>query len=144
MSTLNAQAAAYLRTRVLTASPEELRLMLLEGAVKFATQGRTALAEKRYEPAFQGLSQARDIVFELMTTIRDDVDPELATNARALYAYIYRTLVEGAHEKDLAKIDSAIERLDYERETWVLVMRRLAEERGTAPRNATNAFSAQA
>ncbi|MDX2131664.1 MAG: flagellar export chaperone FliS [Planctomycetota bacterium] len=139
-----AHANAYLRTRVLTASPEELRLMLLEGAVKFATQGRDGLARARHEAAFQGFSQARDIVFELMTTIREDIDPELARNAKALYAFIYRTLVEGAHEKDLAKIDKVIELLEFERETWVLLMRRLAEERGAAPRPAPAAFSAQA
>ena len=33
----------YLRTRVLTASPEELRLMLLDGALKYAMQAREGL-----------------------------------------------------------------------------------------------------
>lgn len=126
-------ANAYLRTRVLTASPEELRLMLLEGAVKFLRQGREAMAQSKHEAAFTGLTQGRDIVFELMTTIREDVDPELAANAKALYAFIYRTIVEGGHEKDPVRIDKAIELLEFERETWVMLMQRLAEERGHAP-----------
>lgn len=130
---LNATANAYLQTRVLTASPEELRLLLLEGAVKFARQGRDALEHKQFEAAFKGLSQAREIVFELMTTIRGDVDPELAENAKALYAFIYRVLIEGGHEKDIARIDKAIDLLEFERETWVMLMQRLAEERGAAP-----------
>lgn len=141
--TANATANAYLRTKVLTASPEELRLMLLEGAVKFARQGRGALEQKKFEAAFNGLSQAREIVFELMTTIREDVDPELAANAKALYAFIYRTLVEGGHEKDLTKIDKAIELLEYERETWVLLMQRLAEERGHTKAAAPASISVQ-
>ncbi|GJQ28488.1 MAG: flagellar export chaperone FliS [Phycisphaerae bacterium] len=124
---------AYLRTRVLTASPEELRLMLLEGAIKFLRQGRTALAENRHEAAFTGLSQGREIVFELLNTIRDDVDPELAANAKALYAFIYRLIVDGAHEKDPAKVDKAVELIEFERETWVMLMQRLAAERGVAP-----------
>lgn len=120
---------AYLRTRVLTASPEELRLMLLEGAVKFLRQGREALVAKRHEEAYKGLSQGREIVFELMTTIREDVDADLASRAKALYAFIYRTIVDGAHDKDPAKIDKAVELLEFERETWVMLMERLAEER---------------
>ncbi len=126
---MNPSTNAYLRTRVLTASPEELRLMLLEGAVKFLRQGREALATAKHEAAFTGLTQGRDIVFELMTTIREDVDPELAVNAKALYAFIYRTIVEGGHEKDPVRIDKAIELLEYERETWVMLMQQLASER---------------
>ncbi len=118
--------------------------MLLEGAVKFARQGRIALAEKRFEASFNGLSQSREIVFELMTTIREDVDPELAANAKGLYSFIYRTLVEGGHEKDLSKIDKAVELLEYERETWVMLMQRLAEERGhTRPATPAASISVQ-
>jgi len=124
-------ANAYLRTRVLSASPEELRLMLLDGAIKFLRQGREAMTRKDFEGIFNGFSQAREIVFELLTTIREDVNPELAAQAKALYAFIYRSLVEAGHEKDLAKTDRVIELLEFERETWVMLMRKLAEERGT-------------
>ncbi len=123
-------ANAYLRTRVMSASPEELRLMLLDGAIKFLSQGREALRTRQHEAAFTGLTSCREIIFELLTTIRDDANPELASNARALYAFMYRSLVEGAHEKDDAKLGSVASLLDYERETWVLLMQKLAEERG--------------
>jgi flagellar secretion chaperone FliS len=139
-----AHANAYLRTKVLTASPEELRLMLLEGAVKFARQGREGMEARDYEAMYAGLSQARDIVFELMTTIRGDVDPDLAANARGLYAFIYRTIVEASLEKDAVKAGKAIELLEYERETWVLLMQKLAEERAAArPGGAPASISVQ-
>jgi len=136
---MSSNANAYLRTRVLTATPEELRLMLLDGAIKFCRQGREALANKQWEAAHNGISQCRDIIFELLTTIRADVDPELANNAKALYSYMYRTLVEGKFEKDLGKIDSVIKLLEFERETWVMLMAKLAEERGQRPAGATPA-----
>jgi flagellar protein FliS len=122
-------ANAYLRTRVMSASPEELRLLLLEGAVRFARQGAEGLAAKNYEQLFTGLSQARDIVIELLTTIRADVNPELAANVKSLYVFIYQQLVEGSHEKDVAKISKAIELLEYEVETWMLLMQQLAQEK---------------
>jgi flagellar protein FliS len=128
----SAPAAEYLRTKVLSATPEELRLMLLEGAIKYLRQGRAGLEKKDYEAAFNGLSACRNIIMELMTTIRTDPNPELAEKVKALYTYMYTLLVEGGHEKDLGKLDTVIGLLEYERETWVLLMQKLASERGTA------------
>jgi len=122
-------ANAYLRTRVMSAPPEELRLLLLEGAVRFARQGAEGLLAKNYEQVFTGLSQARDIVIELLTTIRADVNPELAANVKSLYVFIYQQLVEGSHEKDVTKINKAVELLEYEVETWKLLMQQLAQEK---------------
>lgn len=130
------EANAYLRTRVLTATPEELRLMLLDGAIKFCRQGREALEKQQWEAAHNGVSQCRDIIFELMTTIREEFDPDLASKTKALYSFMYRTLVEGKFEKDLAKIDTVISLLEFERETWIMLMAKLAQERGQRPAGA--------
>lgn len=121
---------AYLRTRVMTAPPEQLRLLLLEGAVKFASQGREGMAAKNFEQMFTGISQCRDIVVELMTSIREDVEPELTERVRSLYAFIYSELTAASLERDLVKMDSVIKLLDYERETWVMLLEKLAAERG--------------
>jgi len=121
---------SYLRTRVLTASPEELRLMLLDGAVKFARQGREGLERTDFQAMYEGVSQCRNIVFELLTTVREDVDPELARNVKALYTFLYVELSEASHGKDLARFGTVIDLLEFERETWVLLMRKLVEERG--------------
>ena len=125
-------ANAYLRTKVLTASPEELRLMLLDGALKFAHQGREGLASRNYEASFMGISQCRDIVLELITTIKPEADPDLSTRVKAVYTFMYTTLVEASMEKSVPKLDQVIKLLAYERETWVLLMQKLAEERGEA------------
>ncbi|MCC6228180.1 MAG: flagellar protein FliS [Phycisphaerales bacterium] len=138
----NANVNAYLRTKVLTAPPEELRLMLLDGAIKFATQGREGLATKNYELSFNGISQCRDIVVELMTTIAPTVDAELAAKVRGVFSFLFTELTEASLEKNAARLDKVIDILKYERETWVLAMQKLAQERaGTAgaiaPANAT-------
>ncbi|MEL7471989.1 MAG: flagellar export chaperone FliS, partial [Planctomycetota bacterium] len=102
INTINPQAPepdAYLRTKVMTARPEELRLMLIDGAIKFATQGRDGLVNKDFEASFTGLSQARDIVLELMTSIGPDADPDLAERVKGLYSYLYSELVKGSFER---------------------------------------------
>lgn len=120
---------AYLRTRVLTASPEQLRLMLLDGAIRFMRQGREGLVNRDFEASFDGFSKARNIVIELMNSMRPEVAPELCSKVHGLYVYMYQTMVEAGMEKDVAKADKAIEMLEYERETWVLTMEKVAAER---------------
>ena len=123
-------ANAYLRTKVLTAPPEQLRLMLLDGAIRFASQGREAMERKDIEGMYAGVSQTRAIVFELLTTIGPGVDPALAERVRALYTFMYTRLLEGSTDRDPAKVDEVIGLLRYERETWALFVERLNAERG--------------
>ncbi len=129
----------YLRTRVLTASPEELRLLLIEGALRFARQGRDGLARKDYEASFSGLSSCRDIIVELITTMRPEVDPDLCDRLHGLYTFMYNELVEASFQREPTRVDTVIKLLEYEHETWVLLMRKLAEERGASTPSATPA-----
>lgn len=136
MTAAASTANAYLRTRVMTASREELRLLLLEGAIKFARQAREGLTAKNFEQVFNGTDNARNIVMELITTIRSEPNPALADQVRALYTYMYVRLTEASFEKNLEKFDEVLKLLDYERETWILLMDKLAAERGDAPAEA--------
>ncbi len=140
--TADSTVNAYLRTQVLTASPEQLRLMLLEGAVRFLRQAREGLAAKDYNISFDGFSKGRNIVIELMNSMRPDVDPALCSRVHSLYVFIYQTIVEASLEKNIEKADKAIEMLDFERETWELAIRKLAEERGATGRADAPAASA--
>lgn len=127
MTTANANA--YLRTKVMTASPEELRLMLLDGALRFARQGKEGLERKDFEAVFNGFSQCRNIITELIVTIRPDPDPELADRVRSLYAFIYSQLLEASLSKSMTHADEAIRLIEFERETWALLMKKVADER---------------
>ncbi len=125
----NTTANAYLRTKVMTASPEELRLMLLDGALKFANQARVGLEKQHPEMIYEGFTQCRDIVLELTNTIKTEPAPEIAKSVRELYTYMYGELVKASIEKDIAILDAVIGLLEYERETWVLTMEQIARER---------------
>jgi flagellar protein FliS len=115
--------------------------MLLDGAIKFARQAREGLAEKNYEKSFTGFDRCRAIVLELMTSIRPEIDPDLCKKVSGVYTYIFSELVNASFEKSLERCDRAIELLEYERETWVQLMAKLAEERaaGNAARAALEA-----
>lgn len=128
----NAKSNAYLRNRVMNARPEELRLMLLDGSIRFGRQALEGMQAKDLERMFEGLGQCRDIVAELLSTIRDDPDPELARNVRSLYAFMFRELIDVGMERDEPRLRKVIELLEYERETWAMLCDKLARERAGA------------
>jgi len=122
-------AIAYLQTKVMSASPEELRLMLIEGALKFAIQGRDGIVNEDYEQSYLGFSQCRPILLELINTIRPEHDPELAHRVRSLYTFMFSEIAQAGHERDVERIDKVVGLLEYERETWVMLMEKLVSER---------------
>lgn len=125
---------AYLRNKVLSASPAELRLMLIEGAIRFCRVGGEGLVAKNYEQSYTGLLNAKNILMELITSLRDEVDPDLCAKLRGLYMYMYRRLVDANLEKSPAAVNEVVGLLEFERETWVMLMERLAKEgAGTPP-----------
>jgi flagellar protein FliS len=123
-------ANAYLRTKVMTASPAELRLMLLDGAIRFAGQARDGLASKDFEGAYNGFTQCRAIIMELINGIRPEHEPELSERVRSLYMFLYKELFEASFDKDVPRVEKVIELLEFERETWVMLMDKLAHEGG--------------
>ena len=133
MTDPTANANAYLRTKVMGAKPEELRLLLIEGAVKFAIQAKTGLENKDYEASFNGFGQCRDIVTEQMTSVKSDEAPELAERIRSFYAFVYTELVDASFQRDIEKVTKVIELLEFEAETWRLACEKMKTERASDP-----------
>jgi flagellar protein FliS len=123
---------AYLRDAVMTASPEQLQLMLYDGAIRFASQGRDAIEADQYEDVYNKLSRAQRIVLEMQQGLNRDVAPDLCDRMSALYSYIYRRLVDGCVNRDANAVDDAIKLLRFERDTWVMLIEKLTRERGGA------------
>lgn len=127
----NSSPNAYLKMKVLTASPVELRLMLYEGAIKFCRQARHGLVHKDLEGLYNGLTRAQNIVLELTSSLNPEHDASLCERLSSLYSYIYRRLIDSHMHRDLEAIDEAIHLLDFERETWVMLMKKIAEQQAT-------------
>lgn len=121
-------ARSYLRTKVLTASEEELRLMLYDSAIKFTRQAVEALERKDFEASYHALVRAKKIVLELSSSLNHTAMPELCKRLAALYIFIYQRLVDANVNRDETAVSDAIRLLEYERETWQLLMKTLSEQ----------------
>ncbi len=122
----------YLKTKVMTAGPAELRLMLFDGAVKFAEQGRQGLAGKDYEAAYNGISRCQEILAELMNSLDPQHAPELCQKLSGLYAFMMTRLMTASTERDPAIVQEVITLLEFERETWTMLLAKLAGEKAAA------------
>ena len=122
----------YLKTKVMTAGPAELRLMLFDGALKFAEQGRVGLAEKDYEAAYNGISRCQEILAELINSLDPKHAPELCEKLSGLYAFMMTRLMTASTKRDPAIVQEVITLLEFERETWVMLLAKLAGEKASA------------
>jgi flagellar protein FliS len=119
---------AYLKTKIMTASPAELRLMLIEGAIRFSRKALDGLLAKNYEDVYTGITRTQDILMELINALKPEHAPELCARLSSLYTYMYTQLMRASSERDADKVREVIKLLEYERETWSLAMKQLASE----------------
>lgn len=130
---MNPQASQqYLRTRILTATPEQLQLMLYDGAIRFGEQARAALADNNFEQAYNLISRVQKIITEMSCTLKHDVSPELCGKLSALYNFAYKKLIEANIDHKIESLDEALNVLRYQRETWAMLLDRLGKQKAAA------------
>lgn len=126
---MNLQARErYLADQVMTAPPQKLFLMLIEGAIRFIHKAQRHWAAKEDEQAVQALIRAQEIVGEILAGFKRDLDPELVSRVAGVYGFVLRSLVEGSMLRDASKLADAGRILEIERETWSELCRKIGAE----------------
>jgi flagellar protein FliS len=123
----------YLRDAVMTATPEQLQLMLYDGAIRFSGQAKDAIIGEDYETSYEKLTRAQHIILEMRNGLNYDVNRELCERMASLYLFLYNRLVDACTNRDVQAIDDALRVLRIERETWQMVCDKVAEARKEQP-----------
>ncbi|MFH0910264.1 MAG: flagellar export chaperone FliS [Planctomycetota bacterium] len=123
----------YLQTQVLTASREQLVLMLYDGALRFCESAKRAWEKKNLEVSHKSLVRAQSILLELIYALDKTRDPELTARLNQLYAYCYKQLVLANVQRDSTLIDEVEGILRDLRETWAEAMEKLAKQAPSPP-----------
>ncbi|WP_346895295.1 flagellar export chaperone FliS [Clostridium sp. UBA7503] len=108
---------AYKNNSVNYASKEQLLLMLLDGAVKFAKMARQAILDKDIVRSHENLVKTQDIFTELMITL-DQNAGEWAVNMYKIYEFIKERLFQANIKKDVIIIDEVMPLIEEVRDTW--------------------------
>ncbi len=112
---------AYLRSKVMTATPAELTLMLYEGAIKFVNKAIMSIEKDDVMGAHNNLMKTQRIIEELRASL--DHKYPVAKELDTVYEYILRRLVEANIKKDKDILEEVLEHLRTMRDTWKEVMK---------------------
>lgn len=121
-------ANTYKNQQILTAPPEELTLMLYNGAIRFINDSIKGINEKDIGRSHNSNMRAQAIINELMLTL--DMKIEISKSLLSLYDYINFRLVQGNMKKDKEQLDEACSLVKELRDTWIEAMKRARIERG--------------
>ena len=113
--------AQYNNSKILTATPSELTLMLYEGAIKFCNIAISAVQQKDIEKAHKNIQKTQKIIEHFRMTL--DMKYPVAQEFENIYVYLDRRLVEANMKKDKEILDEICEHLRSVRDTWKEVMR---------------------
>lgn len=110
--------SVYQETAVSTQSQGRLIVMLYEGAIKFLRQAQESITANDIPGRNRYISKARDIVFELNTSLNIEQGGRIAQNLRSLYNFIWRYLGDANIKNDPRMIDKVIGMLDDLAGAW--------------------------
>lgn len=113
--------AKYQNSKVLTASPAELTLMLYEGIIKFINMAVTAIEEKDIPKANTNIIKAERVVDHLSATLNDKYP--VSKDFQNIYDCIMQALLQGNVKKDIEELKRALEYARMIRDTWKEVMK---------------------
>jgi flagellar protein FliS len=120
MNPYAAQTQAYQSSSVMTASPEQLVVMLYDGAGRFLRQAEASMTEGAWQHAGERLNRGEAIVDELLATLNMDAG-EVAERLQAIYVFCKRCLIEARLERDPEKVGHVIRLLGDLRGAWAQV-----------------------
>ena len=114
------QYAQYNNSKILTASPAELTLMLYEGAIKFTNIAIMAIEKNDIEKAHNNIKRVERIIEEFRSTL--DHKYPVAEDFDRVYVYLLQRLFKANIKKDKEILEEVNTHLRSMRDTWKEVM----------------------
>jgi flagellar protein FliS len=110
----------YRESAVLTATPEQLVVMLYDGANRFLTQSAVAMRETRPALAGEKLRRAEAIIDELLATLDMSVG-QIAEQLQALYLFFKEHLSAARLEQSADKVEEVARLMRELRSAWASI-----------------------
>ncbi len=114
--------AQYNNSKILTASPAELTLMLYDGAIKFCNIAIMGIEQKDIQKAHSNIVRVQRIIEEFRSTL--DRKYPVAEDFDRVYVYLLQRLLEANLHKDPEIVKEVLTHLRSMRDTWVEVMKK--------------------
>ena len=112
-----ARPQAYREASIMTASPEQLVVMLYDGAGRFLRQAEGSMVDGSWLQASEKLTRAEAIIDELLATLDMDAG-EIAERLQAIYVFCKTRLIEARIERDPVRVDQVARLMAELRSAW--------------------------
>jgi flagellar protein FliS len=112
--------AQYRNSKIMTASPAELTLMLYEGAIKFSGLAIMAIEQKDIVKAHNNIIKTERIIEYLKMTL--DTRYPVSKDFDQIYTYLESRLTEANVKKDIAILEEIRDHLRGIRDIWKDIM----------------------
>lgn len=103
---MNAYMNHYQNNSILTASKEQILIMLYDGAIRFVRQAKQAIADGRRADKLYAINKALAIVTEFSNTLDYEVGGEIALDLSRLYDFSIRELVAANTRNDVKRLET--------------------------------------
>jgi flagellar protein FliS len=108
----------YQQNQIATASPEQILLMLYDGAIRFLRKAMAGIEASDEEAKRYGISKCMAIVSELSNSLNYEIGGKIAEDLDGLYAFMMREMTDANLSGDLDKLRVVETLLMDLRETW--------------------------
>ena len=113
--------AAYASSKINTATPAELTLMLYDGSIKFCNLAKIDMEKGEYGDAIHHVQRARNIIVELQSTL--DFKYPVAKDFDIIYTYVFQLMVKCNTKRDMEALDEVLVQLRELRDMWKQMMK---------------------
>lgn len=118
MQTINPYLKQYKKNEMEMATPEQVLILLYDGAIQYLNQAKIALTQEDSEEFQSNILGCEKIIIEFMNTLKIEQGGKLAETLYRLYEYLNATLVTATIHRDVEKIDEVLNHLINLRQTW--------------------------
>jgi flagellar protein FliS len=126
-------ADQYLAQRIAGASPEQLAVLLLEGAQRFLVQAISAMQKRDVPAKARFVNRVSAIVEELTVQLNYEAGGELVTNLTRLYEWWLNELFEGSQNNQVERLERVGRQMSELRSTWEEFAQQKAHAQPSAP-----------
>lgn len=123
---INSPLQKYQQSQFQT-SPEQLLIMLYDGAIRFVKLGITGIEEANYEKSNTNLCKGQAVLHELIAAL--NMDYQVAKTLYQVYEYMIHQLIQSNLKKDVRPAHEVLSHLQELREAWDTAIKSLGQNK---------------
>lgn len=120
----------YLENEVLSAAPQKLRKMLIDGAIRYCRVALNAWQTNDFEAGLKATERVRDIFTELIASTQPTPQNQ---SIIGVYQFLNREITLASFEHSETRLNDVIRVLEVEQETWHQVCQQLSSGNSAQP-----------